>query len=225
MNIRPEEHIRKTPIFHITSILNLNSILKCSKLLALNYLREIDFKSIANNDVQSRRSQISINHPPYGTLHDYVPFYFAPRSPMLYANKETRHEGSIAQEQIIYLISSIQKIINKGVQCIFYDMHPVLANARCFYKPDDINNIKWEIFFEEPLCGGFSKYWQNENNYKKPFWAKRKELRQAEFLVYKELALDLIEEIITFDDRRCDIVKAKMVDSSIKVRANKDFYF
>jgi hypothetical protein len=90
VNIRPEEHIRKTPIFHITSILNLDSILKCSKLLALNYLREIDFKSIANNDVQGRRSQISINHPPYGTLHDYVPFYFAPRSPMLYANKETK---------------------------------------------------------------------------------------------------------------------------------------
>ena len=175
MNIRPEEHIRKTPIFHITSILNLDSILKYSKLLALNYLREIDFKSIANNDVQSRRSQISINHPPYGTLHDYVPFYFAPRSPMLYANKETRHEGSTAQEQIIYLISSTQSIINKGVQCIFYDMHPVLANARCFYKFDDINNIKWEIFFEEPLRAGFSKYWQNENNDEKPLWAKRKE--------------------------------------------------
>lgn len=225
MNIRSEEHIIKTPIFHITSILNLDSILKCSKLLALNYLREIDFKSIANNDVQSRRSQISINHPPYGTLHDYVPFYFAPRSPMLYANKETRHEGSTTQEQIIYLISSTQSIINKGIQCIFYDMHPVLANARCFYKPDDINNIKWEIFFEEPLRAGFSKYWQNENNDEKPLWAKRKELRQAEFLVYKEFPLNLIEEIITFDDRRCDMVKAKILEDTIKVRADRDFYF
>ncbi len=225
MGIRPEKHIRKTPIFHITSLSNLASIVEYSKLLALNYLRNINFKSIANNDVQYRRSEVNVNYPPYGTLHDYVPFYFAPRSPMLYANINASHKSSTPQEEIIYLISSIQTIVNNDLQYVFYDMHPVLANARCFYKLDDIDNIKWEIFFEEPLCGGFSKYWQNQDNYEKPLWAKRKELRQAEFLVYKELDLVLVEEIITFDNRRCDIVKARIINNDIKVRVNKDFYF
>jgi hypothetical protein len=47
--------------------------------------------SIAYEGIQQRRSEIEIPIPPYGILHDYIPFYFAPRSPMLYAI----HKGMI----------------------------------------------------------------------------------------------------------------------------------
>jgi len=38
---------------------------------------------ISMHSVQGHRAVKAVPVPPGGTLHDYVPFYFAPRSPML----------------------------------------------------------------------------------------------------------------------------------------------
>jgi hypothetical protein len=45
-----------------------------------------DYINIGSIDVISKREakSIDINGIDYGTLHDYVPFYFTPLSPMLY---------------------------------------------------------------------------------------------------------------------------------------------
>lgn len=40
---------------------------------------------IAHNTIQDRRAQTYVPCLPGGNPHDYVPFYFAPCSPMLYA--------------------------------------------------------------------------------------------------------------------------------------------
>jgi hypothetical protein len=51
----------------------------------------------------------------YGCLHDYVPFYFAPRSPMLYALLQGRVGGfNGSQEDIVYLVTRTDKIIDSG---------------------------------------------------------------------------------------------------------------
>ncbi len=42
------------------------------------------FVPIGNLDLIDRRSRHQVPHPPYGTLADYVPFYFTPFSPMFF---------------------------------------------------------------------------------------------------------------------------------------------
>lgn len=61
---------------------------------------------MANENVQLRRrhTKIPINKDCY--LHDYVPFYFAPRSPMLYPLKMQ----PIPQNDIIYFMTNIKTI-------------------------------------------------------------------------------------------------------------------
>ena len=201
MNIRPKWHIDKTPIFHMTAIENLDSICKQQSLFAFNKLiNHSEFKSIANQDVQNRRREKQVQLSPFGTLHDYVPFYFAPRSPMLYANtKGSNLESLTEQEKIIYLTTDIQTILK--------------------------NKLLY-IFFEKPLVGLFARYWHNDyNNEKSPFWRQRKEIRQAEFLIFKKIELKYIQEIVTFDETSCDIVKSKLMNENINVRVDKTFYF
>ena len=74
-----------TPIFHITAIVNLASIASVGALLSKRLVadRGLTAVDIAYGQIQDRRAVRQIPIPPGGTLHDYVPFYFAPRSPML----------------------------------------------------------------------------------------------------------------------------------------------
>lgn len=76
-----------TPIYHITPINNLTGILAAGGLNCNSTLRRdrTAYTNIAHDHIQDRRSHTFVPLAPGGTLHDYVPFYFAPRSPMLYS--------------------------------------------------------------------------------------------------------------------------------------------
>jgi hypothetical protein len=70
----------------------------------------VGYCNIAHSNIQDRRSRTSVPCGPAGNLHDYVPFYFAPRSPMLYAIDRGNVDGCTAgQADIVYLVSSAQR--------------------------------------------------------------------------------------------------------------------
>jgi ssDNA thymidine ADP-ribosyltransferase, DarT len=58
----------------------------------------IQFQTISNEEIEAKRAATAVPCGPGGTLHDYVPFHFGPRSPMMsrisYRNLPayTRHE-------------------------------------------------------------------------------------------------------------------------------------
>ncbi len=71
-------------LFHITAIDNLDSIAKVKCLYSKNAMGTTAYNNIANQGIQQRRAIKTVDVSPHGTLYDYVPFYFAPRSPMLH---------------------------------------------------------------------------------------------------------------------------------------------
>ncbi|SFE59999.1 protein of unknown function [Alteribacillus iranensis] len=76
-------------LYHITDYKNLPSIFEKGVLVAHSQVtfKKISYSDIAYGHIQDRRSSTRVQASPYGMLHDYVPFYFAPKSPMLYAIK------------------------------------------------------------------------------------------------------------------------------------------
>lgn len=74
-------------LYHITHIDNLAAILQQGCLHCHRHLARLRFHpvNIAYQSIQDRRASTFVHCGPGGVLHDYVPFYFAPRSPMLYA--------------------------------------------------------------------------------------------------------------------------------------------
>lgn len=172
----------KQLLYHIPDFSNLESILQQGGLLANNVVKEkgIKYENIAHHNIQDRRSMKTVPLPPNGDLHDYVPFYFAPKSPMLYAI----YKGQVAeyekgQDQIIYLISRIDIIHNAGLDYVFTDGHAVMGFTDFFKNLKDLDKIDWEVMK--------SRYWFDTEED-----PDRKRRRQAEFLVHKVVPIDIL---------------------------------
>ena len=131
-----------TRICHITDKRNLTTIIQHKGLYSKNKGKSlnISYINIAYEGIQERRSEVVVPINPSGVLHDYVPFYFAPRSPMLYAIKSRIIPGYKGnQEDIIYLISDINTIASNKISFVFTDGHPIMAFSN-FYN--DLKYLK-----------------------------------------------------------------------------------
>jgi len=173
------------PIYHITPIDNLESIISEGRLLAYNVMLETgtNYTNIAYENIQDRRARIRVPCGAGGVLHDYVPFYFAPRSPMLY----TINQGNVpnytqGQAALIHLVSDVEDIDARGLDFVFTDGHAVMQFTDFFDDLDYLGAIDWDVME--------SRYWSdtNEDN-------DRKRRRQAEFLVRNFFPWELITEI------------------------------
>ncbi len=73
-------------IMHFTHVRNLPGILATGYVHADNHVGERSRLAVeaADLEIKTSRRAIRIGLAPFGCVADYVPFYFAPRSPMLY---------------------------------------------------------------------------------------------------------------------------------------------
>ena len=130
-----------TVISHMTHVGNLPSILKSGGLLSSRGLiqRGIRCNSIAYQDIQDRRAFTVVPCGPRGALHDYIPFFFNPRSPMLYAilmkRVATCPDG---QASILHLVSSAEAIRAASCNFVFTDGHAIMRMTQ-FY--DDLSQL------------------------------------------------------------------------------------
>ncbi|WP_322516447.1 DUF4433 domain-containing protein [Rhodopseudomonas palustris] len=217
-----------TPIFHITAIDNLVSVAAQGALLAKHQAaaRGLIAANIAYDHIQGRRAVRNVPIAPGGTLHDYVPFYFAPRSPMLYTINQGNVPGcDYRQDDIVHLASTAQIVGDGGHRFVFSDIHAALDYARFFDDLASLAKIDWRIFFEAPLREGYCQYWQNRQS---PLHhVRRLEIRQAEFLVHQQLPVAAVSEIGVRTDQAAERVRQALAGSGWNptVRVVPGWYF
>ncbi|MGH2354596.1 MAG: type II toxin-antitoxin system toxin DNA ADP-ribosyl transferase DarT, partial [Chloroflexota bacterium] len=174
-----------TPIYHITPVDNLAGIIAAGGLWATNQLRhqEVTHVSIAYEDIQDRRARKRVPCGPGGNLHDYVPFYFAPRSPMLCAIYYGRVPNCPSdQTAIVHLVSTAQAVRDAGLSYAFTDGHGAMAFTAFFDDLAQLDGIDWDVMR--------SRYWNDTDEF-----PDRKRRRQAEFLIHEFMPWGLIGEI------------------------------
>lgn len=217
-----------TAIFHITAIDNLPAIAGSGQLLSKNLLaaQQIVSASIAYEQIQQRRSSTVVSIPPGGNLHDYVPFHFAPRSPML----NTINRGNVPgceyrQDDIVHLVSTAQAVATFPLPFVFTDYHAVMQMAAFYGDLQDLGAIDWPLFFEAPLSGGYCKYWHNPSSVVR--YATRMETRQAEFLVRDVVPLALIPQIGVRSQAMAQRVQAALKNSlwQPNIQINPGWYY
>ncbi len=174
-----------TPIYHITHIRNFSSILEqgglwCDGIAEDRRLADVD---IAHAHIKARRKRKKVPVGSGGCLADYVPFYFAPRSPMLYAIDRGAVQGYRGgQTSVLHLVTSTEAIARRGLAYVFSDGHAVMALSDFFDDLRLLDAIDWEIMR--------ARFWADTDED-----PDRKRRRQAEFLVHLFVPWDLFTEI------------------------------
>jgi hypothetical protein len=109
---------------HFTHVRNLPGILAAGCIQADSHVDRSSALQVEVGDlnVKTRRKQRLVPLAPFGQVADYVPFYFAPRSPMLF----TLAKGSIptysdGQDPLVYLVSRTDSTVSAGLSCLFSD--------------------------------------------------------------------------------------------------------
>ncbi len=193
-------------ICHMTHINNLENVIAFDGLLAKNEIEStpLHHENIANQDVQDKRSKVTVPLFPGGTLHDYVPFYFWGQTPMLLVNKPQ-------QENIVFFVSYTHDILNSEIQFLFTDRHAVIKYANFYDNLDQLNSLDWKAIKE--------KHWGKD--------VDSKEKKQAEFLVYRKVSWNLIHGIGVMNDEIASNINYKLDNLTHKpiVKVKKEWYY
>lgn len=204
-----------TTLWHITHVENLAAILAANGLIAYNSLQSGGYVNIADEGIQVRRERKRVPCGPRGTLHEYVPFYFAPRSPMLYLIDKggvPGYEGG--QEPVIYLKTTAEVVRDAGCAFVFSDGHAIMEPSQFYEDLGDVGKLDWDI-----LNGQF---WFDTNAY-----PDRKRRRQAEFLVWQKFPWPLVQEIGVKTERMRIRVERVLAGADYQpaVRVRRGWYY
>lgn len=105
-----------------------------------------NYVEIGNPDLIGKRNARLVPIAPGGTLSDYVPFYFTPRSPML-LNIKTGYNGvrQRRNDEIVIMVSSLHRLQELGHPFLFTNQHAYVQTAQFFSDLARLDQIDWPI--------------------------------------------------------------------------------
>lgn len=202
---------KPTKVLHFTHISHLPKIWEHGLLADSRAQQDgvIDHE-IGNLKIKKKRRFRSVPVGQRGSVADYVPFYFAPRSPMMYAiyrgNVET-YRGNHCD--LIYLQTTVEQLVEHGLQPIFTDRNAALEITRF---SNDIAEL--DTMIDWPLMR--ARLWNNTEEDQ-----GRRERRMAECLVHQQVPWSAFTEVVvqsTDHATRIDLPGSLSSRPSISVR-------
>jgi hypothetical protein len=201
-------------IYHFTDIANLRGILEVGALQCHRDARtEVE---VGNVGIKASRKNRRVSCGPGGMVSDYVPFYFAPRSPMMYTIMRGSVEGVSADiSRLIYFVSGTEAVYDAGLDCVYTDGNAAVLISEFRDDPAllgshvDLPLMKermWSSTVEDP---------------------DRMRRRMAEFLVHQRLPMELVAGIGVYGARMSASVTslAKTMGWDVKIVIRPGWYF
>lgn len=192
-------------LYRITYFENLPHILLHGLTTAGHANADPSFVGIGDNTLIAVRKSKVVPVAPGGQLSEYVPFYLGAHSPMLLQIK-TGNQGvrKRPQGEIIYLISSVEKLQNAGCDFCFTDGHAREGITKFYTAPADFDKVDWDMVKEVK--------WANTDE---DFDRKRR--KQAEVLVKNHVPVDCIEAIVVYDNQRVTFAKQAVASAGLNI--------
>lgn len=203
--------------YRVCHIENLPHILENGLCTKYHPKASADFISIGNSEIIGVRDDTKVKIEGYGIIGEYVPFYFTPKSMMLY-NIITGFREPIVKKRLKSELMVIRSVINdlsKIGKFFFTDGQAnVTSMTNHFNDLKYLSAIDWDIIQKSD----FSKN-ETDNDKQRRY--------QAEFLVYKHVPVSSIESINVYNDKAETIVKKEMAKTNIllPIHITKEYFF
>ena len=193
-------------IYHITHVDNLPSIIAAGGISsdAQRIRQGLVNTNIGMTEIKRRRLVLAVGCCPGTTVGEYVPFYFCPRSIMLFLIHRGNHpELSYrdGQRPIVHLEADLNKVVQwaeaNNRQWAFSKSNAGAYYTQFFNRLAQLNEIDWAavtaLDFRDSMI---------------------KEGKQAEFLVFDEFPWRFIEQIGVIDQQIAEQV-APLVSQAV----------
>ncbi|OED47317.1 hypothetical protein ACH42_03080 [Endozoicomonas sp. (ex Bugula neritina AB1)] len=192
---------KPTRLYRLVHIDNLEVLLQRGALHAPNAAPDDDlqYKTIHDASIQKRRHEMCIPCGKQGVVHDYLPFYLGPCSPMLYRlSKGGVEDYCEGQGCLIYIVAWVDDVVNAGLDFVFSDGHGIAAFTQWYDDLQCLEQLDWSLIT--------NKDWADtlEDN-------DRKRRKQAEFLVHGSLPWSMVKGIAVINDEMAGKVE-KVLD-------------
>lgn len=176
-----------------------------------------DFISIGNPEIIDVRDETMVRIDGYGNIGEYVPFYFTPKSMMLFNIITGFHKPIVKQypkDEIIVVRCLIQDLSVTG-KFFFTDGQ---ANEKTMTKHYNdlkyLSNIDWDII--------------QQSDFKRTSIDTDKTRRyQAEFLMHEQVSVGNIESLHVYNEKAANFVKQEMAKTNalIPIHITKQYFF
>lgn len=201
-------------ICHIDNLRHLLNVGMCSKY---HPLADPNFVRIGNIEIINARDTTDVQIAGYGKVGEYVPFYFTPRSIMLY-NIVTGHRApkvpKVPRENILVIRCLIEQLAKCG-RYFFTDGQANVSNGtNHFHDLKDLDKIDWAII----QTSSFSKSTDDLDR------ARR---YQAEFLVHDHVPVSAVESIVVYNKFAQARVEAQLkeLQKDLSVQIIRNYFF
>lgn len=202
-------------IFRITHVDNVAWILEHGLHCQSSGMVDPGFVPIGMHNLIERRAKKAVPIAPFGTLADYVPFYFTPHSKMLY-NIRTGYGGvsKRANGEIVILVSTLTNLADAGIHFVFTDGHAYMKGSNYYDDLARLDRIDWSILRARDFRDS-------------PDDIDKSRRYQAEALIHGHLPVSLLRGIACYDEGCVGRVMGLVSTSGpeLPVKVVPDWYF
>ena len=204
--------LSKIPLFRMVHIENIKHILSYGITHKESPHANPHFVPIGDSSIITTRNSFVLENG--NTIGDYIPFYFASRTPMLYVIQNGFNGVKTNNpENIIYCVTSVQKIVDLGVDFIFTDGHAIDRLSSQYSNVDIVNIdnfVDWKAIK--------AKFWIDEND------LDLKRRKEAEFMVSGDIPYASLLGFIVYNQK----AKERLLSIGVpeeKIKINTTYYF
>jgi ssDNA thymidine ADP-ribosyltransferase, DarT len=208
-------------IVHFTHVDNLPGIVAEGRLVCDGVAcRGLTRTEVGDVRIKEARRRRAVGVDPGGCVGDYVPFYFGPRSPMMYriaADCRDSISGRYpdGDRPLVYFATTVGAVVDDGLGWVATDGNAATATSRFTSVLDELDGmVDWPLM-TAPM-------WNNT-----PEDPDRQRRRMAEFLVHRELPLPLVRRVVAYSDSYADRARLALAghDLSNRVFVRPDWYY
>ena len=204
--------LSKTYLYRMMHIDNVPHVLEHGITHVASPGANAAYVPIGDGSLITRRNSFILNNR--RRLGDYIPFYFGARTPMLYV-MQNGYNGVAPTPagSIVYCVSSVQKILDYGLDFVFTNGHAVDGFTKQ-YGSEAVGEMDTLLDWDAIKA----KFWKSETD------LDLKRRKEAEFLVHGDIPRSAVLGFVVYNEE----AKQQLLNSGVpekQIHINPNYYY